>query len=139
MVKDEMVSGAEHVLTNGTARTRAKAAETDGKPGAGKEPEGGDGAASGAKKIASIEISPDTKGGGRHIRHKHHPPHQKPEHDETYSVGDQAAMHEHLDQHMAEPGETDEESGAPTTESQTQTDAMPVEEMPEHGGESGAA
>lgn len=49
--------------------------------------------------------------------HKHHPPHDKPEHDERYSVGDQAAMHAHLDEHMPEAaGEEEAAAGAPNPE-----------------------
>ena len=131
MAADEMKSGAEHVLAHGTARTRAAAG---GKAeGGGKEAEGKKNA-DGAKKLSHIEVHPDSKGPGRHMVHKHHPPNNKPEHDETYSVGDQAAMHAHLDEHMPEGGAAEE--GGEGGQQQAAEEAMAAGAG---GGEAGGA
>lgn len=113
---EEMQSGAKHVLAYGTARTRAAAGKGAGKEGGGGV-EGKNVPAGGEKKLSHIEVHPDSKGPGRHMVHKHHPPHDKPEHDERYSVGDQAVMHAHLDEHMPEAaGEEEAAAGAPNPE-----------------------
>ena len=126
-MKNEMAGAAEHVLSHGTAKTRAAAkgaGESSGKSGGG----GKDGkmAAGGAKKLRSIEAE-KAHDGSYVMKHRHHPPHEKPEHDETYTAPDMAALQAHMEEHMG-----DGASGA---------DASPEEqqEAAAAGGESGAA
>lgn len=47
------------------------------------------------KRLAHIEVHKDDAGKGHIAIHKHHPPHNFPEHDETHSVP-QGTMDEHL-------------------------------------------
>lgn len=136
MAKNEMTAGAEHVLAHGTARTRsfAKSAQDKAAGGEGKK-DGAEGKkGKGKKRLRRMEIEP-AQNGGYVVKHVHHPsedPMQPgPGHeDETYALGDNQALHDHIDQHLG-AGEEQEPAGEQGAE----------EAMAEHaqGGEGGAA
>lgn len=105
---NDMTKGAEHVLTHGTARTRAM--QGDGGKGGGKGPEPAKGG-EGKKRIKRMEIEP-AHGGGHVVKHIHHsepsPMVGKPDEDEVYAIPNTAALHDHIEQHLGggegEPG-----------------------------------
>jgi hypothetical protein len=114
MEKDKTTAGAEHVLAHGTPRTRAAQEKGGGKEAGGKD---GEGHAEGKKRIKSIEVE-RAHDNTYMIKHKHHPPHQAEEHDETATAPDMEALKAHLEEHLGgsgaggEAGESGEEAAA---------------------------
>lgn len=123
MAKSEMSAGAEHVLAHGTARTRAAAGKPEGKDGKdGKDGEEKKGKGKGKKRIRRMEIEP-AQNGGYVVKHVHHPsedPMQPgPGHeDETYAIGDDQGLHDHIDHHFGAGGGEDEPAGEEASEEQ---------------------
>lgn len=111
---DDMKSGAEHVLAHGTARTRA-AAGGEGRGGGGGEHKKAAAMADGKKKIRAVEVE-KAHDGTYIMRHKHHPPFEKPEHDETATGPDLDAVKAHLEEQMGggeAGGEEEAAAGGP--------------------------